>query len=96
MKKNNLKDVKDAVFNDLKNAKIESGKESTQRIAGSILKKYNVDFDEILQNTDYLSIYKNSDTIANISISNETSLITNDFGENTKIKYDTFNGLEIL
>lgn len=94
--KNNLEDVKDALIKDLKDISIENGKESTQRILGSILKKHNVDFDHITQNNEYLSVYKENTTIGNIFIDSETSIIKDAHGAETEIEYNIFKKLEIL
>lgn len=94
--KKNLEDVKDVLVKSLENVKVESGKESTQRIVGSILKKHYVDFDHITQTDDCLSIYKKNTAVGNVLLTNETALVKNNFGKETKIEYDVFKELDIL
>lgn len=93
--KNNLEDVKDVLVKDLEDVKVESGKESAQRIVGSIFKKHKVDFDHIVQNNDYLSVYKEDNAIGNIFMSNKTSVIKDPLGDETEIEYEVFDKLEI-
>jgi hypothetical protein len=96
MFKKNLKDVEDIVVDDLKNVSVESGKESTQRIVGSILKKHNVDFDHVVQKGDYLAVYKEADRIGNVFVDSQTTVIRNNHGEEREIEYEVFKKLEVL
>lgn len=96
MLKKKLRDVEDVVVNDLRNVSVESGKESAQRIVGSILKKHNVDFDHVVQNAEYLAVYKEDNRIGNIFVDSQTTVVRNNHGEETEIEYEVFRTLEVL
>lgn len=96
MMKKNLKDVEATIVNALKNVSVENGKESMQRIIGSILKKHNVDFDHIIQKQEYLAIYKEDNKIGNIFIDSETIILKSLHCKDTEIEYDVFRKLEVL